>query len=55
MDCFASLAMTVAGRYAEIAVAESTWSGNGDFWIFPVDVFGMTPNSTAFGALKSGI
>jgi hypothetical protein len=48
MDCFASLAMTVAGRYAEIAFAESTWLG-----IFPV--FGMTPNSTAFGALKSGI
>jgi hypothetical protein len=41
-----------AGFHAEIAFAESTWLRSRNFWIFPVDVFGMAPNTTAFGVLK---
>ena len=52
MDCFAALAMTAAGGYAEIAFAESTWLRSMNFWILPVDVFGIGPNTTAFGVLK---
>jgi len=38
--------------YAEIAFAESTCSRSMNFWILPVDVFGMAPNTTAFGVLN---
>jgi hypothetical protein len=41
-----------AGFQVEIALAESTWLRSKNFWILPVDVFGMTPNTTAFGVLK---
>src|SRR5882757_6624369 len=40
------------GSQAEIAFAESTWLRSKNFWILPVDVFGMVPNTTAFGVLK---
>jgi hypothetical protein len=26
-----------------------------NFWIFPVEVFGIGPNTTAFGVLNPGI
>src|SRR4029078_840483 len=38
--------------HAEIAFAESTWLRSMNFWILPVDVCGMGPNTTAFGVLK---
>src|SRR5260370_41255321 len=41
-----------AQPHAEIAFAESTWLRSMNFWIFPVDVFGIGPNTTAFGVLK---
>src|SRR5689334_19463170 len=37
---------------AEIAFAEPTSLRSRNFWIFPVDVFGIGPNTTAFGILK---
>ena len=37
-----------------IALADFTWLRSSNFWIFPVDVFGNTPNTTAFGDLKPG-
>src|ERR1700736_1772598 len=37
---------------AEIAFAELTWSRNMNFWILPVEVWGIGPNTTAFGVLK---
>lgn len=37
---------------AEIAFAESTWLRSRNFWILPVEVLGITPNTTAFGVLK---
>src|SRR6266403_2655653 len=43
------------GSQAEIAFAESTWLRSKNFWILPVDVFGMVPNTTAFGVLKPDI
>ena len=30
----------------------STWFRKMNFWIFPVEVFGIGPNTTAFGVLK---
>jgi hypothetical protein len=44
--------ISIPQRYAEIALAESTWLRSWNFWIFPVDVFGMVPNTTAFGVLN---
>src|SRR5665213_2738793 len=41
--------------HTEIAFAESTWLRSMNFWIFPVDVFGIGPNTTAFGVLKPDI
>src|SRR4051794_12133734 len=38
--------------YAVIAFAESTWLRSRNFWILPVEVFGIVPNTTAFGVLK---
>src|ERR1700736_1535388 len=40
---------------AEIAFAELTWSRNMNFWILPVEVLGIGPNTTAFGVLKPDI
>ncbi len=37
---------------ADIASAESTWLRSRNFWILPVDVLGIGPNTTAFGVLK---
>src|SRR5581483_4909100 len=45
------LAMTKKD-YAEIALADCTSLRSRNFWILPVDVFGITPNTTAFGVLK---
>src|SRR3954468_10972617 len=41
--------------HAEIAFAEWTCSRSTNFWILPVDVLGIGPNTTAFGVLKPGI
>jgi putative transcriptional regulator len=41
--------------YAEIALADCTSLRSRYFWILPVDVFGMVPNTTAFGVLKPDI
>jgi hypothetical protein len=38
--------------YAEIAFADCTSLRSRNFWILPVDVFGIGPNTTAFGVLK---
>ena len=40
---------------AEIAFAELTRLRSMNFWILPVDVFGIGPNTTAFGVLNPGI
>src|SRR5438094_6936991 len=37
---------------AEIAFADPASLRSRNFWIFPVDVFGIGPNTTAFGVLK---
>src|SRR5579871_161495 len=41
-------------HYCAIAATESTCLRSSNFWIFPVDVFGRGPNTTAFGDLKPG-
>src|SRR5437016_8041860 len=40
---------------AEIAFADPTSLRSMNFWIFPVEVFGIGPNTTAFGVLKPDI
>src|SRR5260370_6305840 len=40
---------------AEIAFTESTWLRRMNFWILPVEVFGIDPNTTAFGVLNPDI
>ena len=47
--CFAS---PRNDNHAEIAFAEFTSLRSRNFWILPVDVFGIGPNTTAFGVLK---
>src|SRR5207302_4320539 len=50
---FANVYKFVSSRpQAEIAFAESTCLRSKNFWILPVDVFGMVPNTTAFGVLN---
>ena len=49
---WARFALPTLRIYAEIAFAESTWLRSKNFWILPVEVFGMAPNTTAFGVLK---
>src|SRR4051794_6167499 len=44
-----------ASRQADIALADLTRSRSMNFWILPVDVFGIGPNTTVFGALNPGI
>jgi len=40
---------------AEIAFVDLTSSRNMNFWILPVEVFGIGPNTTDLGVLKPGI
>src|SRR5262249_28785156 len=37
---------------ADIALADCTSLRSRNFWILPVDVFGIGPNTTTFGVLK---
>jgi len=50
-----SMSPRVQKPQAEIAFADLTSSRSMNFWIFPVEVFGIGPNTTAFGVLKPGI
>jgi len=38
--------------YTEMAFAEPAWLRSRNFWILPVEVFGIGPNTTTFGVLK---
>src|SRR5262249_34175387 len=44
--------VTVCAPQAEIALADCTSWRSRNFWILPVEVFGIAPNTTAFGVLK---
>src|SRR6201986_3134565 len=46
------VALPTLQRYAEIAFADCTSLRSRNFWILPVEVFGIGPNTTAFGVLK---
>ena len=46
--------LCIHARYAEIAFAEFARSRSMNFWILPVDVFGIAPNTTDFGDLNPG-
>lgn len=47
-------AMTAARFQLSNAPVDFTRSRNRNFWILPVDVFGIAPNTTALGVLKPG-
>src|SRR5689334_14846481 len=38
--------------YAEIAFADCIWLRSRNFWILPVEVFGIGPNTTVLGVLN---